>query len=76
METKFLNDSFVETKLKVENLVRKDNGTYFCKAQGPSGEASAAVPLYVLGKNCSYNPFFTHEALKLLTVFIDSCLVL
>lgn len=48
VETKFLNDSFAETTLKVRDLVRQDNGTYFCKAQGPSGEAVALVPLYVL----------------------------
>lgn len=75
METKFLNDSFVETNLKVENLVRKDNGTYFCKAQGPSGEASAAVPLYVLGKNCS-DHLFIYTCSSDITFFIDSCLVL
>lgn len=48
VETKFLNDSFAETTLKVRDLVRKDNGTYYCKGLGPSGEAVAPVPLYVL----------------------------
>ncbi|KAJ1525691.1 hypothetical protein ONE63_008902 [Megalurothrips usitatus] len=49
VETKLLNDSFAETTLKLQDLARKDNGTYYCKAGGPSGEASAPVPLYVLG---------------------------
>ena len=46
----YSNDSYAYTKLKFPTVSRKDNGTYYCKGDGPLGTTEAAVPLFVLGK--------------------------